>query len=345
MSLNSQKKIPRECIICASRPALYFNRLNVCPATFYCNHSTPPSRPHLVPSKTYKFLNILCCFVLIIGMINDLLQFGVKLTAKEFFLVCELLISTSTIIVNILCLLRSHTKIQESHGLISLIDKKVVFEVTEVLSASSAGKIYDLLLLFILILALHEVAILFRIVITEELDFVLVVRIFATEIILLCNVSIALYFAQFLTLYDITFENCYEELRKCVQSKAHARLVTKLKKLQRFYMCLRRNFKLNERFVRSGIVITYAINVCLVLIMFSYFVVLQAEQELDLTTLDLYLAGKSMALIGMFFVGCYDAQRILNKVLRNYRFHLNIIILDFRRKIHCCLCFNVRQLN
>ncbi|KAJ3663186.1 hypothetical protein Zmor_007491 [Zophobas morio] len=246
-------------------------------------------------------------------MINDLLQFGVKLTAKEFFLVCELLISTSTIIVNILCLLRSHTNIQESHGLISLIDKKVVFEVTEVLSASSAGKIYDLLLLFILILALHEVAILFRIVITEELDFVLVVRIFATEIILLCNVSLALYFAQFLTLYDITFENCYEELRKCVQSKAHARLVTKLKKLQRFYMCLRRNFKLNERFVRSGIVITYAINVCLVLIMFSYFVVLQAEQELDLTTLDFYLAGKSMALIGMFFVGCYDAQRILNK--------------------------------
>ncbi|KAJ3663185.1 hypothetical protein Zmor_007490 [Zophobas morio] len=311
MFFRGQKKIPAECVICAARPALYLNQLNVYPVTFYCSHSTPPSRPHLVPSRTYKFLNILCCVVLIIGIINDLLQIRGKITTKHLLLILEILIGASTIIVNIQCLFKSPSKIQELHGLISLINKKTVFEVTEVLSASSAGKIYDLLLFLVLILIVEEVATFFRTVIAEKLDSVLLVRMFAIEMIIFCNISIAYYLVQFLNLYHIMFENCYEELRQCLRTKTHARLLTKLQKLQRFYMCLRRNFKLNELFFRSGMIIIYTIDVCLLLIGFSYLVVVLNEQDVNLLKFDWFVIVKSLALVAIFCIFCYEAERIL----------------------------------
>ncbi|CAH1367215.1 unnamed protein product, partial [Tenebrio molitor] len=51
---NLQKNIPSDCIICALRPTLYINQINIYQARYFCYHSDPPVRPHFKPSTLLR---------------------------------------------------------------------------------------------------------------------------------------------------------------------------------------------------------------------------------------------------------------------------------------------------
>lgn len=314
---NRYQMFPNDCTICATRPALYLNRLNVYQADFFCNHSVIARRPRFKPSTFFKTINIVCSILLVVGIINDVLHLSGLATTKYLFLLGEIAINIATILVNSICLWKNDIKIKESHGLIMIINNKNKFGISEVLPAKSAKKIYNTLFLFVLLLWIEEIITLVRTIIAEELDVSLLIRIVIIEIIIFSNASIGLYVIHFLILYDGMFDHCYRELEKCLRVKKSGErryVLEKLRKIQRLYLSLKRNFKLNEDFLQPWIIIIYTTEICLLLIGYSYFAVLFVEEELNFLRFDVYLVGKSVAIVFVFCGFCYGAYHVFTMV-------------------------------
>lgn len=329
---NDCKNVASDCIICATRPVLYLNQINIYQARFYCYHSVPQSRPHFRSSKILKSVTILCNFILIYGIVNDLKQIEGRFNAKHVVILIEISYNFSTIIINLIFLFKNYIKLRESHGLITLINNKIKFGIDVILTSKSAKHLRDMFLVMFVGLTIEEVIMFSVEIAMESVSNELFIRMVMIEIFILSNVSLGFYCLQFLFMYEFMFDKCFKEIEKYLKELPESffgalnesqnvipafTLVEQLQKLQRLYMCLRRNFKLNEDFLQPGVVIIYCINICLLLIGYVYFSVMFFEGEAVLLKFDVYLILKSSALVVAFCFLFYQAQKVATMVCRS----------------------------
>lgn len=334
--------VPYDCIICAIQPCLQLNKLNVCPAFNTCPHSNANARQKLIPSKSLRVFNIIANLLLFIGFLNDLYHLDGDASTKSLLIILEAMFYVITIWCNFLCTFNNRTKIQELHGLITLILNKSRFFVDKILTTRAATQVYAFLMLVITLLTLEEITSCLNTLVTEELNLNLIIRIIGIEFIVWCNASIGIYILQFLGLYYFLFSQCYKEIQNCLTPACSSQfiiikerytfkkqcLVYRLQKLQRLYMCLQKNFKLNEKFIEPGIIITYTVGICLLSLCYCYLAVLMIKSEITgFIQFDYYILIKSMALVVLFVCFCYAGQKVYNLVCSKLSSLLNLIIL------------------
>ncbi|RZC38916.1 hypothetical protein BDFB_010968, partial [Asbolus verrucosus] len=143
-------------------------------------------------------------------------------------------------------------------------------------------------------------------IIIEEVNSELLIRMSALEIILIFNASIGLYVLQFLNVYRRMLEKCLAEIEKYLDDFHE---LSQASKAQRLYMCLRRNFQVNEEYLQPGVIIVYTVDMCLLLIGYTYFAVLFVDGEVPILKFDAYVLIKSGATVLAFSYLCYEAQQ------------------------------------
>nr|XP_008190686.2 PREDICTED: uncharacterized protein LOC103312264 isoform X2 [Tribolium castaneum] len=330
MSISLQQKnpntVPSDCVICATRPVLYVNQINIYQARFYCYHRKPESRPHFRTSVILKSVTILCNVLLIYGIVNDFNQIEGRFNAKQVVIFIEMSYNFSTIIINIIFLLKNWIKLRESHGLITLINNKVKYGVEVILTSHTAKRLRNMFMVMVIGLTVEEIIMFFVELTMENVTNELFVRMIMIEIFILSNASLGLYCIQFLFMYEYMFDQCFNEIEKFLNELpanyfrvfensqqnviSGLTLFEQLQKLQRLYMSLRRNFKLNETFLQPGVIIIHCVNICFLLIGYVYFSVMFFEGEAVLLKFDIYLILKSSALVVAFCFLCYQAQKV-----------------------------------
>ncbi|KAJ3663180.1 hypothetical protein Zmor_007486 [Zophobas morio] len=319
LNQNRHKSIPSDCIICAMRPGLYLNQINIYQARFFCSHSSPPSKPHFQPSKTAKVLTILCSCILLYGVYADLNQISGKFTSKHVILYLEMFLNILTVLFNGTFFSKNGIKLREAHGLIAVINNKFKFGVDVLLTGKSAKKIHDILF-YATIMFLLEELIMFNITFAvENVDNDLFIRMFMLEILILSNAVLGIACVQALHLYKAIFGRCYSEIEEFLSrlylsgvedQTPGSLLIERLQKLQRLYMCLRRNYKLNEQFFQPVVFVGYSLYVCILLIGYGYFGMTFFLGEISMLKFDIYLIIKSLAIAIAFGYLCYEAQYI-----------------------------------
>ncbi|RZC40214.1 uncharacterized protein BDFB_010910, partial [Asbolus verrucosus] len=196
-------------------------------------------------------------------------------------------------------------------------------------------------------------------IIIEEVNSELLIRMSALEIILIFNASIGLYVLQFLNVYRRMLEKCFAEIEKylddfhelsqvhiSIKSSKNISLVERLQKLQRLYMCLRRNFQINEEHLQPGVIIIYTVDMCLLLIGYTYFAVLFVDGEVPILKFDAYVLIKSGATVLAFSYLCYEAQQVYTVVheyrcINNKLFRL-VVALGALELLNICFLFALK---
>ncbi|XP_068892411.1 uncharacterized protein [Tenebrio molitor] len=345
-----KKNIPNDCVICAVRPGLYLNQINIFQATFCCYHSNPPARPQFKPSKFFKILTIISNLLLVYGVINDVKHIERHFTIKQVLIVLEILFNTSTVVFNFIYLAKNKIKLQEAHGLMSLLDSRFRFGVDMILTKESARNLYRILLWLSVLLLVEEITMFCVALIVDNIDNELLIRMCILEICIFSNATLGLFCMQHLFVYKAMFTHCFHEIEKSLvhlsaahDSNTKVAFFNKIQKLQRLYMCLRRNLLLNEDFFQPEIFITYSIDVCLLLIGYSYFALMFFRGEVVPLKFDVYLILKSSAVVIAFSALCYEAEQLANTVCHNLYASPNKILFPCRVKMCCHSCSSIRS--
>ncbi|KAJ3663179.1 hypothetical protein Zmor_007485 [Zophobas morio] len=328
---NSENNIPSDCPVCATRPALYLSYVNVFQARFFCRHSEPPSRPHFETSNFFKIITITLNLILIFGIYHDIIHISGKFTPKHVILYLEIVFNATTIIFNFVFVLKHETKLRESQGLIELINNKFKFGVYTILPANAAKFLYRLCLFLVLVFVSEELVMFNAIFAFENMDNELFVRLFILQVIILSLGGLGFFAIQMFFLYDRLFKRCYYEIEKFLSrqlvsaevSQISGRVfINRLQKLQRLYMCLRRNFKVNEELLQPTVILVFTVYVCLLLIGYGYFATTFVMGHVGMLKFDLFILAKSLGLALWFCYLCYEAQMIsmMNEKIVSYLF-------------------------
>jgi hypothetical protein len=326
---NLQKNIPSDCIICALRPTLYINQINIYQARYFCYHSDPPVRPHFKPSTLLRCLTIVCNLILMYGVINDVNHMEKKFTTKQVVILLEIVFTATSVVFNLIFLAKNKIKLQESHGLMSLFNNKFKFGAEVILTSESAKKVHTILLTLFVFLIVEEVVMFCGALIIENIDKDLLVRMCTVEFFIFTNASLGLYCTQLFYVYEYIFDKCFQDIQKYLEQvsdfsestvttsealRSGAALIDRLRKLQRLYMCLRRNFLLNEQFLYPEILIIFSVDICVLMIGYGYFAVMFAQGAVALLKFDVFIIVKSLAFFLAFSNVCYQAQRVATMV-------------------------------
>jgi hypothetical protein len=341
-----KKNIPSDCIICASRPSLYLNQINVFQAKFYCPHSNPPARPHFQPSTLFKIITILSNIMLVYGVINDVNQMQKNFTIKQVLIFLEITFNICTIGFNLMCLTKNKIKLREAHATISILNNKFLFGVGAILTGNSAKKLHNILQRFIMLILLEELISFCVVLVVDNVDNKLFIRMWMLEICIFCNVSLGLSCMHHLFLYESMFGACFEEIEKFLDhlytfsrrtvTTTHVLrgniFIDRLRKLQRLYMGLRQSFLLNENFLQPEFLMTYSTYVCLLLIGYGYFAFMFFQGEVIPLKFDFHVICKSLAIVAAFSALCYHCEKVANMVCHKICFKLIEICFFFRMK-------------
>lgn len=153
----------------------------------------------------------------------------------------------------------------------------------------------------------------------ENMDNELFVRLFILQVIILSLGGLGFFAIQMFFLYDRLFKRCYYEIEKFLSrqlvsaevSQISGRVfINRLQKLQRLYMCLRRNFKVNEELLQPTVILVFTVYVCLLLIGYGYFATTFVMGHVGMLKFDLFILAKSLGLALWFCYLCYEAQMI-----------------------------------
>lgn len=321
---NTKTDSNKDCIVCTISPVLYFGKINITNANFYCAHTNPAARPHLKPALKYNLLNISLNIFLSFGIINNIREIDGTASTKQVLLITEMIFNVSTILINLICLKKHQVKVKEYHGLISLFENSSKFGVNKILSRTQARNIRSFLYLIIILLVVEEVGTISKVLASSVIDLSLSVRMVAIEIMIFSCTSVALYSVQCFSIYQCLFEKCCKDIEKTMQilcsfnenqqKRVFKSPIERLIKLHRLYISLKRNFKLNEDFVQPGIILIGSIDACLFLMCYSYLTVMIVFKESDFLSFDNFLIGKSSAVLVFFSVICYQGERISDVV-------------------------------
>ena len=323
LNQHPKKNKPSDCIICALRPGFYLSSLTVFQAKWFCHHSNPPSRPHFEPSKLFKAISITCNLLLILAIYNDFNHISGKFTPKHVLLYLEIVFNISTIMVNLTFLLKSDLKFLQTHGLIELINNKFKFGVYTILTSNAATFLHKLSSCLTVGFICGEVLIFNVALALENADQEMLVRMVLFEIVVFSCISFGIFGIQVLVLYHQLLDKCYCEIetfltRLRATEEISGRIFTnRLQKLQRLYMCLRDNFKINEKLFQPSVIIIYCVFICFLLIGYGYFATTIILGEVGMLKFDMYVLARSLGIAGGFYGLCYGSQKISTMVNLN----------------------------
>ena len=141
------------------------------------------------------------------------------------------------------------------------------------------------------------------------------------EVVIFSCVSFGLFSFHVVIMSHRLLDKCYCEIETFLRRLGEdggdlsGRIFTnRLQKLQRLYMCLRRNFKVNEELLQPYVVIVYSVYVCLLLIGYGYFATTFILGEVGMLRFDLYVLAKSLTIAVGFYSLCYEAEKISTMV-------------------------------
>jgi hypothetical protein len=267
------------------------------------------------------------------GVVNDVTHMEKKFTIKQVIILLEIIFNASSVVFNLIFSAKNKIKLQESHGLMSLLSNKLRFGSKVILTSESAKKIHTVLLTLLVFLIAEEVVMFCAALVIENVDKHLLTRMCTLEIFIFTNATLGLYCMQLLYLYESIFDKCYKDIETYLDQlpdiskstvattealHSGAALIDRLRKLQRLYMCLRRNFLLNENFLQPEVFIIFTADICVLMIGYGYFAVMFAQGAVTLLKYDFIIVIKSLAFILAWTNICYHAQRVATMVGKNY---------------------------
>ena len=290
----SVREFPSDCLICAIRPSLNFNKLHIFNADYYCYHTKIASKPRFKVSRTFQLLSVTYCLVLLAGIVKDTSKLREGMSAKDLFVMIRIANSVCISYCQMCYTHLTKAKLIEYNGLLSLISKRKAFGLKFMLTKSDVKKMNNRMFYAVLFASSLELLNFIPLFALENIDINLFADIVTSELATFGFLTILVLVTENFEIFATLFQRCLNQmeiyLSGCEQEcpfeeqlyNTNATKCEKLQAMQRLYLAIGKCFKFCEVMFPADVMITYILNSMILVLLDGYVFVLYLRDRLVL---------------------------------------------------------------